>query len=80
MWLALKVDPVNAEAVARKKADLEYLDVFRAGPDGKAIRKARILATGIRHRFGVAGDRFWLIERNQSMERGGKSLTVYQLQ
>jgi hypothetical protein len=79
-WLALKVDPVNAEAVARKKADVEYLDVFRAGPDGKAIRKARVLASGIRHRFGVAGDRFWLIERNQSMERGGKSLTVYQLQ
>jgi hypothetical protein len=80
VWLALRVDPVNPDAVARKKADPEYLDIFRAAPDGKAIRKARILAAGMRHRFGIAGDKFWLIERNQSMERGGKSLTLYQLQ
>jgi len=80
VWLALKMDPVNAEAVARKKADPEYLDIFRAAPEGKAVRKARILAHGVRHRFGVIGDKFWLIERNQSMERGGKSLTVFQLQ
>jgi hypothetical protein len=79
-WLALKVDPVNPEAVARQKADPEYLDVFRVTADGKAVRKVRILAQGVRHRFGVAGgDTFWLIERNQSMERGGKSLTVFRL-
>jgi hypothetical protein len=76
-WLALKVDPVNAEAVARKRADPEYLDVFKITADGKATRKARILAKGIRHRFGTAGDRFWVIERNASMERGGKSITLY---
>jgi hypothetical protein len=83
VWLALKVDPLNADAVARKKADVEYLDIFRAQPDGKASRKARVLAAGVRHRFGIVGatgDRFWLLERNQSMERGGKTLTVYQLQ
>lgn len=80
-WLALKVDPVNPDAVARKKADPEYLDIFVAAPDGKAVRKARVLAAGARHRFGViGGDRFWLLERNQSMERGGKSLAIYQVQ
>ena len=81
LWLALKIDPVNAEAVARQKADPEYLDIFRAAPDGKAVRKARVLAKGVRHRFGPAGgDKFWLLERNQSMERGGKGITVYSLQ
>jgi hypothetical protein len=79
-WLAIKVDPVNAEAVARKKADPEYLDVFRVPADGKAVRKARILAAGVRHRFGVVGERFWLIERNQGFDRGGKSLVLYQPQ
>ena len=78
-WFALKVDPVNAEAVARKKADPEYLDVFRFTADGKATRKARVYAKGTRHRFGVIGDRFWLIERNAGFERGGKSITLYQL-
>ena len=57
-WIALKVDPVNPDAVARKKADPEYLDIFRAGPDRKAVRKARVLATGVRHRFGVVKTAF----------------------
>ncbi|MCW5806611.1 MAG: hypothetical protein KIT31_29880 [Deltaproteobacteria bacterium] len=78
-WLAIKVDPVNPEAVARKKADPEYLDIYRVPADGKAVRKARILAAGTRHRFGVVGERFWLIERNQGFDRGGKSLVLYQV-
>lgn len=80
-WLVMKVDPVNAAAVERKKADPEYLDVFRVGPDGKAPRKARVMAKGIRHRFGLvadkAGDKFWLLERNNGFDRGGRSLVVY---
>ena len=83
-WLALKVDPVNAAAVERKKADPEYFDLFRVTPDGKATRKTRVLAKGLRHRFGLvadkAGDKFWLLERNAGMDRGGRSLGVYQVQ
>lgn len=79
-WLVLKVDPVNADAVARKRADPEYLDIFKVA-DGRAIRKTRLLAKGVRHRFGIASEqRFWLIERNAGFERGGKTLTLYQLQ
>lgn len=77
-WLALKVDPVNAEAVARKRADPEYLDIFQI-VDGKGVRKARVLAKGVRHRFGAAGARFWLLERNAGFERGGKRITLYAL-
>jgi hypothetical protein len=77
-WIVLKVDPVNPDAVARKKADPEYLDIFKSGSDGKAVRKARVLATGIRHKFGLAGDRFWLLERSSGFDRGGRSLTLYQ--
>src|SRR5665647_2442657 len=79
-WVILKMDPVNADAVARKKADPEYLDVFRVSADGKGIRKARVFASGVRHRFGVVGDKFWLIERNNGFERGGRSLTLYSIQ
>ena len=79
-WIVLKVDPVNAEAVARKKADPEYLDIFRATADGTATRKARILAKGVKHRFGVADNMFWLLERSTGFDRGGRALTVYQLQ
>jgi hypothetical protein len=78
-WFALETDPVNPDAVARKKADPPYLDVFHAGSDGKAVRKARVLAPGTHHRFGVAGDRFWLVEKSPSFDRGGKSVAVYTL-
>src|SRR5450432_2633119 len=75
-WIALEVDPVNAEAVARKKADPKYLDIFKAGSDGKAVRKMRVLeATGVHYRFGVIHDKVWLLERSPGFDRGGKSLT-----
>jgi hypothetical protein len=77
-WFVLAIDPVNPDAVARKKADPAYLDIFRFGGDGAATRKARVLANGTRYRFGVAGDRFWLLELSPTFERGGKSLAVYQ--
>jgi hypothetical protein len=88
-WIALKVDPVNPEAVARKKADPEYVDIFKAGRDGKAVRKARVLATGTKLKLGVmgksggaeggakVGDKIWLLERSPGFDRGGKSLTIY---
>jgi hypothetical protein len=81
-WLALMIDPVNPDAVARKKADPAYLDVFRAGPDGKAMRVARVLATNQRLRFGLispTGGRFWLLARNNGFDRGGGLLTIYNL-
>ena len=41
--------------------------------DGKtATRKARVLAHDVRMRFGSVGDKFWLVERNNGFERGGK--------
>jgi hypothetical protein len=80
-WFALAVDPVNPEAVARKKADPEYLDVFHAGSDGKAVRKARVFVPSNTHfRIGFAGDRFWLLERSPSFDRGGKSVAAYAIQ
>ena len=50
------------------------------GGDGKATRKARVLAKGLRHKFGVIDNSmFWLLERSSSFDRGGRALTVYQL-
>ena len=78
-WIALQVDPVNPDAVARKKADPEYLDVFETTSGGKAERKARLLEPHTRVRFGVLHGRFWVLERSPSFDRGGKTLAVYQL-
>jgi hypothetical protein len=76
-WIALKVDPVNPDAVARKKADPEYLDVFHVSADNKATRVARVLGTNTRFKLGTMHDRFWLLERSSGFDRGGKTLTIY---
>jgi len=76
-WIALRIDPVNADAVARQKADPEYFDLFQAGPDGKAVRKMRVIASGLRFRFGVMRDKIWLLERSNGFDRGGTALRIY---
>jgi hypothetical protein len=80
VWIALSVDPVNADAVARKKADVEYLDVFTMTSEGHASRRARVLSAGMKLRFGVLDHRFWVLERSPSFDRGGKRIAVYELQ
>lgn len=85
-WLALKIDPVNAGAVGRKKADPEYLDIFRVNAgETKATRKARVPAKDLRFKFGTivnpgAADYLWLLERSTGFDRGGRSITIYQVQ
>jgi hypothetical protein len=76
-WIGLQVDPVNAEAVARKKADPEFWDLFEVLAGGKAARRGRLYAYGQRLRFGWAGDKLWVLERNIGFDRGGKALVVY---
>jgi len=79
-WLALKIDPVNAGAVNRKKADPEYLDIFKLDAGAtKAVRKARIPAKDLRFKFGTIDGYLWLLERSTSFDRGGRSITIYQL-
>jgi hypothetical protein len=79
-WVSLKIDPVNAAAVARKKADPEYLDVFKIDAAGKGVRKSRVPAKNLRFRFGTFDQYFWLLERSTGFDRGGRSITVYQAQ
>jgi hypothetical protein len=76
----MKIDPVNPEAVARKKADPEYFDVFeQTKAETKASQRARVLVRGAGYRFGTFGARFWLLERSAGSERGGKAIAVYDI-
>jgi len=79
LWVSLMVDPVNAPAVARKKADPEYLDLFEVTGD-RAVRRARIYAPKKKLRWGWAGDRLWVMEKNVGFDRGSKLLTLYALE
>ncbi len=78
VWLSLRVDPVNPPAVARKKADPEYLDLFEISGN-TAVRRARILAPKRKLRWGFAGDVLWVMEKNVGFDRGSKSVVLYRL-
>jgi hypothetical protein len=76
LWVSLQVDPVNPPAVARKKADPEYLDLFEV--DGnRAVRKVRVLAPKKKLRWGWVGDVLWVMEKNVGFDRGSKIITLY---
>ncbi len=78
VWLSLVVDPVNPTAVARQKADPEYLDLFEV--DGnRAVRRARIFAAKKKLTWGWSGDTLWVLEKNLGFARGGKALRFYRL-
>jgi len=78
LWMSLQVDPVNPPAVARRKTDAVYVDLFEID-GGRAVRKARILAGSRKLRWGWAGDTLWVMERNLGFDRGAKALTLYRL-
>ena len=78
VWISLVVDPVNPAAVARKKADPEYMDLFEVD-GGRAVRKARIFAAKKKLTWGWSGDTLWVLEKNLGFGRGGKALRFYRL-
>jgi hypothetical protein len=80
-WLVLEVDPTNAAAVKRKRADPQYIDLFAIDSTAmKAVRKGRVLAAPKKHyASGALGDEWWLFERSVGFDRGGTSITIYKL-
>lgn len=78
LWMSLTVEPTNAPAVKRQKADPRYLDLFEVDGD-KATRRARLLVQKQGARWGWAGDTWWVLEKSAGFTRGGPVLTLYKL-
>ncbi|MES1171786.1 MAG: hypothetical protein ABUL77_00990 [Bacteroidota bacterium] len=77
----LQVDPVNADAVARKKADAAALDVYTVplGAPTTCRLRARVPVGGQPVAWGVAGNRLVVLRRFKNFVRGGDRLDVYEL-
>ena len=77
----IQIDPVNGDAVARKKADLPYLDVYAAEiarPDGNRLR-ARVALDARPVVWSAVGGRLVVLRRFRSFARGGDEVNVYDL-
>lgn len=78
--LSLTVDPVNPDAVNRKKADIDELDLYDV--DRKSHVARRILTIngeGRRSTWQVAGGRLLLLRKGKGFDRGGVALEIYEL-
>jgi hypothetical protein len=70
----LAVDPVNPDAVARKRADKVWLDLYELAPGAtKAKRRARLHLADKRDVMWRATNRYWaVVPRHVGFDRGGK--------
>ncbi len=80
VFFTLKIDPTNDDAVARKVADAEYLDLYQYTPGRPAKRRGRLLLPGKRQHWWFASPNFWVVQpRHIGFDRGGKALRIYRL-
>ena len=78
--LSLTVDPVNPEAVSRKKADVDEIDLMEVDRPSHAARLVLHLnGEGRRSTWKIAGDRLLLLRKGKGFDRGGVALEIYDL-
>jgi hypothetical protein len=78
--LSLTIDPVNPDAVRRKKADPDDLDFYELDRQTHALRPMlRLLGEGRRSSWQVAAGRLLLLRKDKGFDRGGVALEVYDL-
>jgi hypothetical protein len=79
LYFGLAVDPVNAEAVKRKKADLPMLDIYGspARAESPAMRARIFMPRSVTWKAGYG--KVVVLKRFKSFTRGGDELDVYKL-
>jgi hypothetical protein len=82
LHFGIQVDPVNADAVARKKADQPALDLYAVSVahPGTTRLRARVAMDTRPVVWAAAGDRLAVLRRFKSFARGGDRIDVYDLQ
>lgn len=80
LWFSMTIDPVNADAVRRKKADKERVDLYRLDPGPKAVPLGQVLTDKRKFRWTVGGARFFAYLRKlKGFGRGGSELEVHEI-
>ncbi|MDB4969138.1 MAG: hypothetical protein JWN44_4827 [Myxococcales bacterium] len=78
--VSLTVDPVNPDAVNRKKAEADEIDLVEVDRQGHAVRPLlRLAGEGRRATWKIAGNRLLLLRKGKGFDRGGVALEVYDL-
>ena len=76
--VSLTIDPVNAEAVAAKKADRDWLDLFRLDVKSRKLTAiARIDGEKRPSGWRVGGTRIGVLRKHRGFGRGGMEIDVF---
>jgi hypothetical protein len=79
LHFSMTVDPVNPDAVRRKKADAERVDIYRVDPGPKARPVGQVL-TGKRLFSWEPGRRFFsYLVKLKGFSRGGREIRIYRV-
>jgi hypothetical protein len=75
----LAVDPLNVDAIKRKKADLPMLDVYSADLAQGTVRLRGRIFTPRPVTFRTRADKLVVLKRFKSFARGGDELQIFEL-
>lgn len=77
LYLSLTIDPVNRDAVAKKKADRERCDIYRVNSDRSLSLLGAILTDKRRFTWAVGNRHIAYLRKLKGFGRGGKTLEIY---
>jgi hypothetical protein len=82
IFFALTIDPVNPDAVARKRTDKRWIELYQLDPGAtRAVRRSRIFIASERALSWRATSTHWaVLLRHIGFDRGGKNLLLYRLE
>ena len=76
--LSLTIDPVNPDAVNRKKADVDEIELFVVDRQTHAVRPLlQLPGEGRRSSWQLAGNRVLIMRKDKGFDRGGVALELY---
>ncbi len=80
LWFSMTIDPVNPDAVRRKKADKERVDLYRLDPGPKATPLGGVPTDKRKFRWTVGSARFFAYLRKlKGFGRGGNELEIHEM-
>jgi hypothetical protein len=79
IFFSLTIDPVNPDAVKRKKADPERLDIYRLDPGPKATAIGEVLTSKRKFSWTVGSTCFTYLRKLKGFARGGDELEVHRI-
>ena len=78
--VSLTIDPVNPDAVNRKKADPDDIDLYEVDRQTYAVHPLlRIAGEGRRSSWQLAGNRALLLRKGKGFDRGGVALELFDI-